>query len=382
MKILMFVTNPCINDPRVYNEARSLVKAGHQVTVIAWDRYKQNQPLKSVDGIEIVQVRTWLSARWGLGTVPWHVFHLLLWQWRVYRLALRLHKENDFDAIHCHDFDTLPVGAMLKRKRGLPLVYDAHELYGYMAMGVASEWVGRWLMRLEKWLIVDADKIVTVSEATKKYFAVITDKPISIVMNCKQLQGIDYQPPAGNDRFTMIYIGLIDKTRALSWLIDVAKQLPDVQCIIGGIGRTDYVQAIKKECDKSPNISFIGEVPFRQVIPMTMKADCSFLMISPEQPYGRVLLGNKQFEAMVCGRPIICTKGTYSGELTKREEVGLAVEYNEEALKQAIIKLRDDPALRERLGRNALKAAINKYNWQMEEKKLLELYKDIESHLG
>lgn len=67
MKILMFVTNPCINDPRVYNEARSLVKAGHQVTVIAWDRYKQNQPLKSVDGIEIVQVRTWLSARWGPG---------------------------------------------------------------------------------------------------------------------------------------------------------------------------------------------------------------------------------------------------------------------------------------------------------------------------
>jgi len=46
-------------------------------------------------------------------------------------------------------------------------------------------------------------------------------------------------------------------------------------------------------------------------------------------------------------------------------------------LKEAIIKLRDDPELRERLGRNALKAAITKYNWERQEEKLLELYSDI-----
>jgi glycosyltransferase involved in cell wall biosynthesis len=82
---------------------------------------------------------------------------------------------------------------------------------------------------------------------------------------------------------------------------------------------------------------------------------------------------------MVCGRPIICTKGTYSGEFTEQEEVGLAVEHNEEALRQAIVKLRDDPALREKLGKNALKAAITKYNWGNEEAKLLELYRGLGS---
>lgn len=58
------------------------------------------------------------------------------------------------------------------------------------------------------------------------------------------------------------------------------------------------------------------------------------------------------------------------------------MEYSEEALRQAIIKLRDDPELRERLGRNALKAAITKYNWQRQEERLLELYRDIESGPG
>ena len=33
MNILMILANPFTNDPRVYNESRSLVKAGHKVTV-------------------------------------------------------------------------------------------------------------------------------------------------------------------------------------------------------------------------------------------------------------------------------------------------------------------------------------------------------------
>jgi glycosyltransferase involved in cell wall biosynthesis len=88
---------------------------------------------------------------------------------------------------------------------------------------------------------------------------------------------------------------------------------------------------------------------------------------------------NKLFEAMVCGRPIICTKGTYSGELTEVEGIGLAVRYDEQALREAIIRLRDDSDLREKLGRNALKAAIVKYNWQKQEEKLLALYQSLQS---
>jgi len=34
--------------------------------------------------------------------------------------------------------------------------------------------------------------------------------------------------------------------------------------------------------------------------------------------------------------------------------------------------------LREKLGRNALKAAVTKYNWQKQEEKLLELYRSLQ----
>ena len=164
-------------------------------------------------------------------------------------------------------------------------------------------------------------------------------------------------------------------------LVQAVKELPDVRCLIGGTGHPGYVQAVKEECSKTSNVTFLGKVPFEEVIPMTKKADCVFLMVNPEDLNNRMGLGNKQFEAMVCGRPIICTKGTYSGELTEQEEVGLVVEYSEQALKEAIIKLRDNPELRERLGRNALKAAIAKYNWQKQEEKLIELYKSLQHDL-
>ena len=161
-------------------------------------------------------------------------------------------------------------------------------------------------------------------------------------------------------------------------LIQAANELSGVHCLIGGIGDPRYVQAVKDESSRTSNVTFLGKVPMEQVILMTMKADAIFCMFDPGDPNSLIGTPNKLFEAMVCGRPIICTRGTYSGEMTEQEDVGLAVEYNEQALKEAIIKLRDNPELRERLGRNALKAAISKYNWQKQEEKLLELYRSLQ----
>ena len=380
MKVLMFVSNAFVSDPRVYIEAKSLIGAGHEVTVIAWDRNKQNPLRQNWDGIQVVRLRTRLPPKYGFAAWLWQAFNLfllLLWQRQAYHQALILNKENHFDVIHCHDLDTLPVGIRLKRKLGLPLIYDAHEIYGYVIARTYPRWVAKMFLWLEKRLIIRVDKIINVCEPQKKYFNSITGKPISLIMNCKLLQTLEYQPPNSERGFTLLYIGALHQGRAVPMLIQVVKELPDVRCLIGGTGLPDYVQALQEECSKISNATFLGKVPFNEVIPMTREADCVFFMISPKDLNNRIGLGNKQFEAMVCGRPIICTKGTHSGEVTEQEQVGLSVEYSQEALREAIIRLRDDTQLREQLGKNALLAAITKYNWQKQEEKLLALYKSL-----
>ena len=363
MNVLMFVSNPFTNDPRVYAEAKSLVQAGGRVTVVAWDSKRENPPRQTWDGIDIVRVGTRLSPKYGAASWLWNGFNLLLWWRQAYRRALILNKETRFDVIHCHGFDTLAIGIRLKRKLRLPLIYDAHEIYGYMVARSLPHWIANMLLWLEKRLVTKADRIINAWEAQQRYFSRITDRPISIIMNCKPLQSMEYQPADNEGNFTVLYIGVLHKGRAVPMLVQAVKQLPGVHCIIGGIGHPDYVQALKEECASISNVTFLGRVPLDEVIPMTRKSDCVFLMIDPADLNNSIALANKQFEAMVCGRPIICARGTYSGEVTEQEEVGLTVEYTEEALKQAIIKLRDNSGLREKLGRNALEAAITKYNW-------------------
>jgi len=377
LNVVMFLSNPFTNDARVYNEARALVGAGHRVTVIAWDRERENTPRQAIDGIEVVRLRSGLRLRYGFASSLWNICSLLLWQWQAYRNALALNRERGVDVVHCHDLDTLAIGTRLKGKLKIPLVYDAHEIYGHMMARSTPRWIVSMLYRMEKRLVKKVDRLINVAESQRGYFESITDRPITMIMNCKPLQSTEYRPAEGGEEMSVLYIGGLWKSRMIHGLVAAVKGLPGVTCLIGGIGRPGDVQAIEEECGKSSNATFLGRVPLERVVPMTMEADVVFCMFDPSDPNNVTGSPNKQFEAMVCGRPIICTKGTHSGDVTEQEEVGLAVEYNVEALREAIIMLRDDPDLRERLGRNALKAAINKYNWGNEERKLVELYEQV-----
>jgi glycosyltransferase involved in cell wall biosynthesis len=377
MKVLMFRTNPCTSDPRVYAEAKSLIQAGYEVTVVAWDREKQNPPRQDWDGIKVVRLRTrLLPKRYRSGSALWVGLNLILWQRQAYRRALTLNRQRRFDVIHCNDLDTLAIGTRLKRKLKIPLVYDAYEIYGYMVTGTVPRWIAKMLLWLEKRLVRKVDRIINVAEPQKRYFGSITDKPISVIMNCKPLQSLEYQP-TDNDSFTLLYIGSLHQGRAVPMLVQAVKELPDVRCIIGGAGLPAYVKALEDKCSMTSNVTFVGRVPFDDVIPTVKKAHAVVCLIDPDDLNNRLGMANKIGEAMVCGRPVICTRGTYCGEITEREGSGLVIEKSVEALRGAIIKLRDNPGLRERLGRNALQAAITKYNWQKEEEKLLELYQGL-----
>jgi glycosyltransferase involved in cell wall biosynthesis len=153
--------------------------------------------------------------------------------------------------------------------------------------------------------------------------------------------------------------------------------MTEVKCIIGGIGQPGYVEKLKARISKFNRISFAGRVPFAEVLPLTQNSDAVFCMVDPVNFNSKISMPNKLFEAMVCGRPLICTAGTYSGDFVEREEIGIAIDFNEQSLREAIIKLRDNPASCESMGRNALNAAINKYNWQIEKEKLIALYRNL-----
>jgi len=371
-KILMILSNPIVVDPRVYKEAKSLIEEGYEVAVIVWDRRNEYKEKDEVDGIKVIRVHN----EGLLKVLPNNLFRNPLWWRNAYKEGLKLYREGfNFSVVHCHNLDTLQAGVWLKKKLGIKLIYDAHELWGYLIAGNVPQFAVKKAFQMEKELIVYVDHIITIDEPFRNYFLSISKKPITIVMNCKDLIYNSYESP-NNDDFTLLYIGGMKKKRFFPQIIDIVGNLDNVRLILGG-KKEDLYFEMKKYSQKYDNIEFIGTVSSDQILSLTRKSDATFIIVDPNSIHYQKTLFNKQFEAMVCGRPIIVTKGTYAGKMTEELRCGLTVDYSKESVRRAIVKLRDNPKLCEELGRNALKAAKEKYNWENEKIKLLKVYEEI-----
>jgi len=369
MKVLMILSKEILTDDRVYREAKALVEAGHEVAIIAWDRCGEYERESEIDGIKIFRIHNEGLMK----ILPNNLFRNPLWWKMAYRKGLDIYKSGfRFNVVHCHDLDTLLSGVWLKRKLKVRLIYDAHEIFGYMISRDKPSVVVKSAFWMEKSLVKYVDYIITVSEILENYFKSFAGKPVTVVMNCKNLVSKKYIPP-NNDVFTVCYIGVLHKNRMFPELVDIIGNIEGVKLVIAGKKENLYDE-VKKRSERYENIEFLGAIPFSDVIPKTLESDVVINMINPNDLNDRISLPNKQFEAMVCGRPIITTEGTYSGDLTKKLNCGVVIDYNEKAVERTIKNLRDNPKLCEHLGRNALRAAIEKYNWKMEKRKLIEIY--------
>jgi glycosyltransferase involved in cell wall biosynthesis len=368
----MILSNPFMVDPRVYKEAKALSKAGYEVSVIVWDRKNSYEKEDTVEGIRLFRIHN----KGLMNILPHDLVRNPLWWWKAYKKGLKLYKNGfDFDVVHCHDLDTLVAGVLLKKKLDIKLVYDAHEIFGYMVLRDMPKIVASLAFWLEKKIVKFVDCLIVAESTYLNHFKKIMNTEMTTVLNCKDLV-IDEYTTSENDVFTLIYIGVLNKSRFFPDLMHVIGNINGVRLIIAGKKENMYDE-VQKISGKYSNITFLGSIPYSEVLPRTLDADVVVCMINPVDINNRIATANKQFEAMVCGRPIICTKGTRSGEITKQYDCGLVIEYTKDALKKAIIQLRDDPNLREKLGKNALQAAITKYNWENEERKLLNMYEKV-----
>jgi glycosyltransferase involved in cell wall biosynthesis len=370
----MTLSNPFTHDPRVYKEAKTLVDAGHDVTILAWDKNKQYPKKQMIDGISIV--RNYNSKF--MNILPFNLLRLPFWWRKTYKDALELFEKKHINTVHCHDLDSLRIGFRLKKKKGCKLIYDSHEIWPYMIEGEIPDFIVKLLLLMERKMIKSVDRIITVGKSSKDYFKKISDNPIDIIMNCKNLIYNDYQVNNNSD-FTLIYIGSMSKKRFFPDIVDVVGNIKKTSLVLASANTGEIYELIKKRCKLYENTQFLGKIPEEELLPRTRSADATFILVDPSNKHYRHTLFNKQFEAMVCGRPIIVTNNTYAAEMTKELDCGLTVDYNQESIRENIIKLRDNPDLCKRLGLNAFRNAQVKYNWNSEKEKLLKIYERVDN---
>lgn len=96
-----------------------------------------------------------------------------------------------------------------------------------------------------------------------------------------------------------------------------------------------------------------------------------------------VQLNNSSFSSMAAhGLPMIATRGPWLDEpFLHRENVFLCVPNDPEALSDSILQVIDDAALRDRLGKGALKLASEWFSWQRAAERTLSLLRPDSSSL-
>jgi glycosyltransferase involved in cell wall biosynthesis len=86
----------------------------------------------------------------------------------------------------------------------------------------------------------------------------------------------------------------------------------------------------------------------------------------------------KFFEYMLAGVPVICSYFPVWRELVEDTNAGLVVDpFDRNAITHAVEYLKTHPQEAIKMGENGKRAVLERYNWDIEGKKLLGLYKQI-----
>ena len=371
MKVLMLLSNAFRPDPRVYKEARTLLKAGFEVSIIAWDREQIYPEKEDIDGIKVI--RTGPKARGKR--------YFIMDVRKFWKNAYEIAENMNFDVIHAHDFDTLPLSVRLKRRRSAKLVFDAHETYSEMIQIDVPLFISKIVQMFEDHYLRYVDWVIGVNEYQKRFYGKRVGNRITVIMNAKDPVNVSKEE-IGNIRtklgiegyLALIYIGALEEKRFIKELADFADTAEGVKVIIGGWGNCEsYVKDMAK---RKKNLIYLGYVHPDMAVPYMMAADIIVAMYKEVQS-GRLV--TKFFDAVSAGKPLIAAdNGELTAKFVKRYNMGVVVKYDMNSFRKAVESLKKEPNKIENMGNNAAK--LRKiYSWKAMEKRLIEMYVSLTS---
>jgi colanic acid biosynthesis glycosyl transferase WcaI len=158
------------------------------------------------------------------------------------------------------------------------------------------------------------------------------------------------------DRFVVLYAGNIGLSQGLENLLTAAEQLgaqPDICFLFVGDGPGREQLITQANSRNLTNVQFIPFQPRSRLPEVLGSADVSIVIL--RRGVGIGSLPSKTFSILASGRPIIASVDEQSEtwDLVQKAQAGLCIEpENPLALVKAILMLKNDQNLRERLGQN------------------------------
>jgi glycosyltransferase involved in cell wall biosynthesis len=278
------------------------------------------------------------------------------------------------EVVHACDLDTVLPCYLYKLLFRKKLVFDVFDRYAMTFVSTKSKKYYSAINLLEEFFSKRANVLITISKEVLCSFRK-RPKHCVIIMNCPEDRSIEKEKPNEHSPLTIVYTGsILRNSRGLEDIVTAIKGLTNVELVIAGW----YMESDKEFLDqifKIPNVKFKGPLKPNDTLALEAASDVMIALYNPEILWHNITLPNKLFEAMMCGIPLITN---VAPNIVNEAGFGIIVKYNDiEQIKDAIITLRDDIALRHSLGANGRKAFLEKYNWSKMECVLFKVYEDL-----
>ena len=371
MKVANLVFNSFVNDSRVLKESISLADGGYEVEVIA----HLDDNLKEYEIEENFKIRrfSYINRKESKGILS------KLGGYLKY-LKLSVQHCKKFDILHCNDLDTLPIGFITKRffNKNIKVVYDAHEYE--TERHHQSKFDKKVLKIVEKFLLKSVDRVITVSEPIADEYAklynikkpaVIYNTPKQIKVEKRDIFREKFNIP--KEHIIFLYQGGLQPRRGILEFFELIRGKKGVSYVIMGFGvlKEEILEISKNES----NIYFHDAVAPDTILEYTSSADIGVCIEENLCKSWNLGLPNKMFEYYMVGLPIVVSGLFELKRFVVDNNTGYVIEdiFNIEEfnpLFREIIKTYKDKS-------KNIEKVREIYNWQNQEKKLLEVYREL-----
>lgn len=237
------------------------------------------------------------------------------------------------DLIWVNDLDTLGAAFIASRWKGIPLVYDSHELFtevpelqGKRIKKAIWEWIERRTVpRLPFMITVNP----SIAEKYRKRYGI----PVHVLPNHPSREHLPDVRNASreelglpNDRSILILQGSgINVGRGGEELVEAMGQLDDNYLLLF-IGRGDVIEDLKRRTQEKgleERIRFLDAMPYERMMTYTQNADLGLTLDKPVSENYRLSSPNKLFDYIHAGTAVLASQGLPEVErIVEEHQVG------------------------------------------------------------
>lgn len=312
----------------------------------------------------------------------------------MYRAAVRLHEEHQFDVIH-ERFGMYSYGAVLASRRlGIPLVLEVNgptieekQLFTTAITG-AQLWVAR---AIRDQCARQAARIFVVSSVLKrfllKHWKGVSEDRIEAIPNAADIHRLGNPDNVEGlraelglqDNCVIGFLGTFQPWYGLENLIaafsQIVQKAPQARLLMVGDGlvRSDLEQQVK-DAGLQDAVLFTGYVAHDEV---PRYLGCFDIAVAAFRELDIDFCGSpiKLFEYMAAGRAIVASNIGQIPEIVTHERDALLVEPGDiDGLAAAVVRLVNKPDLRKQLGA-AAQVEGRKYSWEAYADQLTDIYR-------